>query len=377
MIFEIIQSLFFLFLPLLIIKLTNKFKPLNMLGPVVLCYIVGILLANNPFIQIDKSLSSNIFEIAVPLALPLILFQTDIKGWLKSSRSTVTSFFLVIISAFLASVIASLVFSSTVDEYWKIGGMLVGCYTGGTPNLMAIGLGLNVNSNTIVLVNAADTAVGGLYFLFTITFSKRIFSKYLPEYKSTSEKYEGTIPNPANEKYTYSIKGMAVALFISIMIASAGIGLSFILTGQLIIWIIILVISTFAIIMSLFPQIRGIKGTYEFGQYILLIFSFAIGATINIKDFFSSSTGIFPFVFLVVFLAVVIHFILCVIFKIDVDTMIITSIAGIFGPVFIGPVANSLKNKEIIIAGITSGLIGYAVGNYLGFITAMFIKLII
>jgi uncharacterized membrane protein len=46
--------------------------------------------------------------------------------------------------------------------------------------------------------------------------------------------------------------------------------------------------------------------------------------------------------------------------------MIITSTAGIFGPAFIPPVATALGNREIIFSGIATGLVGYAVANYLG-----------
>ena len=50
----------------------------------------------------------------------------------------------------------------------------------------------------------------------------------------------------------------------------------------------------------------------------------------------------------------------------DQDTLIITSTAAIFGPAFIGPVANAIGNRGIITIGIALGLIGYGIGNYLG-----------
>ena len=54
------------------------------------------------------------------------------------------------------------------------------------------------------------------------------------------------------------------------------------------------------------------------------------------------------------------------IFRIDRDTVIIASTAAIFGPAFIGPVANAIGNRDIIAMGIALGLIGYAIGNYFG-----------
>jgi len=41
-------------------------------------------------------------------------------------------------------------------------------------------------------------------------------------------------------------------------------------------------------------------------------------------------------------------------------------VAGVFGPAFIIPVAKALKNDEIILPGILCGILGYAIGNYLG-----------
>ena len=72
--------------------------------------------------------------------------------------------------------------------------------------------------------------------------------------------------------------------------------------------------------------------------------------------------------------AILLHFFLAAIFRIDRDTVIITSTAAIYGPAFIGPVANAIKNKEMIVPGITMGLLGYAIGNYIGIGIAMLLK---
>jgi uncharacterized membrane protein len=72
--------------------------------------------------------------------------------------------------------------------------------------------------------------------------------------------------------------------------------------------------------------------------------------------------------------SIILHIIPGAIFRIDTDTLIITSTAGIFGPAFIGPVANGIRNKQVIVPGITMGLLGYAIGNYLGLAVAWLSK---
>ena len=66
--------------------------------------------------------------------------------------------------------------------------------------------------------------------------------------------------------------------------------------------------------------------------------------------------------------------ILAKIFKVDADTLVITSVALINSPLFVPMIAESMKNKKVIITGITIGVIGYAVGNYLGIIISQLLK---
>ena len=52
--------------------------------------------------------------------------------------------------------------------------------------------------------------------------------------------------------------------------------------------------------------------------------------------------------------------------KLDSDSTMVTSVALINSPPFVPLVAALLNNKELIILGITIGLLGYMLGNYLG-----------
>jgi uncharacterized membrane protein len=58
--------------------------------------------------------------------------------------------------------------------------------------------------------------------------------------------------------------------------------------------------------------------------------------------------------------------ILSALLRVDADTTIITSIAAVYSPPFVPAVAAALKNKDVIVSGLATGIIGYAVGNYLG-----------
>jgi len=46
----------------------------------------------------------------------------------------------------------------------------------------------------------------------------------------------------------------------------------------------------------------------------------------------------------------------------------------VFGPAFVPTVATALKNRAIIVSGLTTGVVGYAIGNYAGIALAYLLK---
>lgn len=368
----LIQGVFLILFPWLVLKFTKAGKRLHFLSPILLCYLVGIIIANIAILPVDSALSMTVAEAAVPLAIPLVLFSTDIIKCLRLAKKTIFSFFLVIISGMVSSALGAFIFASRVEEFWQVAGMLVGVYTGGTPNLMAVAMGLGVREETIILVNTADVFMGGLYLLFLMVLAKPLLSKFLPPFQqmeeaaSTSGTEEIVLESLQFLKHKEKLKKIALALLLSFAIVGISALISLMAVGEMAIGLVILTITTLGIAGSLVQKIRTIEGTYEVGQYLLLVFSIAIGTTVNFGDMLSASPTIFLYTAFVMTGAVVLHFLLAALFRIDVDTTIITSTAGIFGPPFIPTVAGVLKNKEIIVAGLTISLVGYALGNYLG-----------
>ena len=63
-------------------------------------------------------------------------------------------------------------------------------------------------------------------------------------------------------------------------------------------------------------------------------------------------------------------------FKIDADTMVIASVTFINSPPFVPMMAAAMKNRRVLVTGLMLGTIGYAVGNYLGFLISELLKLL-
>jgi uncharacterized membrane protein len=341
----------------------------------VCCYVLGIIFANIPGIAVSSAISKMATEASVPLAIPLLLFGTHFVKWFRLAKSTVLSFVLIVVTVCFVSIVVSLFFKEDLPNYWQLAGMMVGVYTGGTPNLTAIGLAVGASESDFILMNGADLLLGALYLLFILTFGLKLIGRILPAFKFTTDNDEILDASPWDDLQLKSKVLKSILLIVSSgAILGVSLGLSQLFFGQDNVGFIILVITTLGISFSFIHKVRSFVGSYEVGQYLLLVFCVGIGTMANIEELSNGSLLYVTFLGSVMILSILIHLGLCALFKIDRDTAIITSVAGIFGPPFVGPVAQRLQNREIVVSGLTSGLVGYAIGNYLGLAVAYFVK---
>ena len=389
----ILQIAVIFILPQFFVVLSKKYKLFKFLSPIVLCYLAGILLVNTvPLLEKlnfpvfisriftwNSSFSMTISEISVPIAIALILFSADIVKWLHLARQTTKSFILVIASALIAAFISGMVFAVKVPEGWRIAGMLTGCYTGGTPNLIAIGKSLNMSAENIVLVNMCDMLCGGVYFILLTSVLVKIYRKFLPPFDVSKVKDSDESTIPALEPiFEDGLKkgwmNIAFSVAIAVFATGAAVGIAMLITGKMDTLAVILSVTTISIALSFWNRLRSTKGTAAMGQYAVYIFSIAIGGTVDLKLFFQSSPIFLAFTASVMFGALIIHFILAKIFKVDADTALITSTAGVYGPAFIAPIAEAMNNRYVVLSGLITGIFGYSVGTYLGVGIAYLIK---
>lgn len=359
--------------PAVALEIVKRNKLAGMVGPVILCYAVGLVVGNVPNSPVDMKLSQDVAEGCVPLAISLMLLSTRFMAWLKYAKRTALSFALAVVAVLLASFSVSAFFhlqEIAVDDVWKLSGMMVGVYTGGTPNLAAIGTGLGISNETFIILNACDLMLSALYLVLLLSVAQKIALKFLPSFvpQKTHDRDE-TFHYQRLQQMTPKRKiGLSLlsAFGISVGIVLASIGFSFLVDGKISAPAVILGVTTLSIGASFIKKVRFLPRTYEFGEYFLLVFCLGIGSISDFAQMIQASPQVLLYVTCVFVGTLGLHFLLSWLFRIDADTTLITSVAGIFGPAFIGPVASVLKNKDIVVSGLTTGLVGYAIANYLG-----------
>ena len=190
----IILACYVLF-PLLIIEAFKRWTVVQKIGTVVLAYAVGIIASlcgvfhfADPAIGATFSkLQSTIMSVAVPLAIPLMLFNCDFKLWTKSLPKTAWALVTGIVAVIIASISGYFIFCNHVPEIAKVTGMMAGIYTGGTMNFNALGAALNVDRSVMAIVLAFQMVITTPYIFFLLGGGYKIFRKLLP-YKDITHK---------------------------------------------------------------------------------------------------------------------------------------------------------------------------------------------
>jgi uncharacterized membrane protein len=407
-----ILTLTFLFTPILIIYLTERYRWVNKIGAIIIAYALGLILGHigilpksNEFLIEAINLGANINKdtlqewllngkisqtdilaykvynlqdilssITIPLSLPLLLFSLKIKTWFRMSGKTMLSMMLALVAVVFFIILGHSIFRNDLNESNKIAGMLVGLYTGGTPNLASLKQLLGVDTETYIMTHTYDTAVGVVYLFFIITIGKKIFRKFLLPYPTikneevydkisfTENAYQGIMRKPV-------LIGLAKVLGITTLIVGISVGLGVIFKDQFML-VVILSITTLGIISSFVPFINNTVKSFELGMYFITVFSFVIASMADVTRLINISSSLIGYITLVYVGALFTHTFLCKVFKVDSDTLMITSVALLCSPPFVPMVAGTLKNKEVIVSGLTVGIMGYAIGNYLGALIA-------
>lgn len=379
---QIISLLFYFTFPALVIFLCRKCVFLNKIGEILLLYLVGILVSNLVIFPLGlgeslKGIQDTVMSVMILLAFPMILFGCDFKNW--KLKKAVIALCIGLVSVVVVDIIGYYIFNDDKSGFAKIAGLLVGVYTGGTPNLASLKLALHVDENVYIFVHTFDMIISFVYLVFLMSFGIKVFRLFLSRRVAESQIHKEDILefNTQGSEQIYSgiftkkhFAKTLGALGLSILIMCAGMGVSLAVSGKIDdMLVLILTMTTLSIAVSFLPIVKKMEKSYDAGMYLVLVFSLIVASMVDVMSIdYLASINIIAYIAFVIFCSLVLSVILSKIFKVDADTMVITSVALINSPLFVPMIAENMKNKKVIITGVAIGVIGYAVGNYLGIV---------
>ncbi len=384
---NILTVLLFCAAPALIIFLCVKCKPLNKIGVVLLCYFFGMCIGNlgllpqaftTPAQNGGDSVLSLVQSITICLGLPLVLFSLDIRTFFKVAKKGMLCMALACVSVVAVTFVLHLLLRTQTPHSAQYAAGAVAVYTGGTVNFGAIRNALGISHNDFIIFNTYDSVVSVVYIFFLSTVGRTFFTKVFRMRPYTDETQRQTLDSSVADEsvYTYKelfnkkyIPGLAAAFALSVLIFGVSYGLNMLVSkfdASLGMTVMMLSITTLGIAFSFVPKIRNIAKSFQLGMYIIYIFCFSVAASADFKALATFNLPIFCYVFITIAAGLLLHAVLSKICRIDTDTFIITSVSAVCSPPFVPSVAAALNNNGVLISGLATGVVGYALGNYIG-----------
>ena len=380
-------GLIFLICPALLLWLTHRQAWAQKLGIIVLCYVAGLTIGNAGLVPSEAAVVQDQFvDLSIALAMPLLLFTLDIRQWRHvAGKALLSMLFATTAVVGVATALFFLLRDTSGDSASHFAAMAVGVYTGGTPNLAAIKSGLDIPDSEYLLFHSLDTVLGSFYLLLMLTVGVRLFRRLLPApiqeqsaaataaavQQFDSDDYRPLLQrdNLFNAIKPIILAALVVALALGIAHTYAQVSGSPQSAA-----VMIVALTTLGIALSLLRTVRGWVLSYKLGMYLIYVFCFVVASKASFEQLAQVDITIVAFLLGTILCSLLLHGLLCRLSGVDSDTFMVTSIAAVCSPPFVPMMARALGNPATILSGMTTGIIGYALGNYLGISLGLFLQ---
>ena len=378
-----ILTIFYLLgVPMLVMWLAKRWAWIDRVSPMTVLYLIGLAVANlvpanNGIFNVDADTNTLFSNVAVPLAIPLMLMGCNSKGWQVGKAFKV--FITGLVSVLIVTVVGFFLFQPSVHSsesyrgFAQVCAVATGIYTGGIPNMGAIKQAVGMPNQTYLYITSYDLIVTGIYLVFIVLFGKTVFRKLLPgrgvgsDERTVEVEEQGSVGGKPFDSKHYKSSLLAIVLTLVIAAVSYAVSLFVSGNGNPDMTVLILLLTTLAIAASFLPPMKRQQHSFDMGLYCVYVFCLAIATACNVREMdIAGSLPILYYLGFIIFGSLVLQFLFARMLKIDGDSVMVCSVALINSPPFVPLAAALLGNKNIVILGITVGLLGYMLGNYLG-----------
>lgn len=358
------------------IFLENRYTIVAKISGAIMALIIALLLSNFNIIPLESKVYDDVWGYVVPIAIPLLLFQCDIKKIWKESGRLAIIFLLSSVGTMLGAVVGFYLLKEYIPTLNNIAGTMTASYIGGGVNFVAVQTALNLDKQLASALIVSDNLLMVLYFFVLIIiptipfFNKHFKREYKNEIKNIDDKKELKRP--------ITLEDVAFNFTISVLIVAISFGLSDLILskdrGYLINFFAnkyILLTSITVILATVFSNFfKKLIGSQEIGTFLIYIFFAVIGIPASIKSIVVNSPLLLVFCAIMVIINMFVTFVFAKLFNFTLEEAILVSNANIGGPTTATAMAISKGWTKYIAPVMLVGTLGYVVGTYAGLILA-------
>ncbi|MBD3335511.1 MAG: DUF819 family protein [Candidatus Eisenbacteria bacterium] len=357
-----------------------RWKVFQYLPPLIWIYTLPVALSNGGVIPKSGPLYGALKEHALPIFITLMLLDVDIPAVVRVIGRGVLVMLMGTAGVVLGAPLAYLIFAEKLGPNgWQGLGALAGSWIGGTGNMAAVAGGIDTPPAELGLAVLADNLVYIVWLpllLISRAWAVRFqrFSGADPDRVARMEEAVSTLRTKSKEVEMHHVVYL-VLLGLVVSAASAWLAPLLPVVEPVLsqsTWKILLV-TTFGILLSLTPA-RRIPGSHALAMAVVYVFVASMGAQADLAGLSRA-----PWFVATAYVWIFIHGAFCLLgarlFRVDVHTAAIASAANIGGAAS-APIVAAYHRETLIPIAVLMALVGYALGNYLGVVTAQLCYLV-
>ena len=339
----------------------------QIMSGVILVIIAGLALANLRVIPFGAPLYNLVWDYAVPLAIPLLLFKADLRRLLPETGPLLLSFAVAVIGT-LAGVAVGVHLVELGPEAPKIAATLGASWIGGSMNFAAVSQALDMHDDALLSAMAAADNVGGTLFLLLLVSlpAVNILRRFIPSAIIESTPSRTNLEDEEEETaLTLNMLHLALLLFLSALCCFLGYGLASLLGiapfGVLFVTIFALLIA------NLFAkQMAALHGDFQLGMLFMYVFFGVMGAGADIIEMIGKALPIFVFTGIMAGVHLSVVLAAAKLFRLDLAEALLASNAVALGPATAAAMAASQRWRTLVTPAVMLGVLGYAMANFIG-----------
>lgn len=322
-----------------------------------------------------------VFTYLIPISIPLLLFNVQIKRIIKDSGRLLGIFLIGALGIAIGAIVAAQ-FIDLGEEGYKIAGAFVGTYTGGSVNFMAVSTTFDfVESPLFPATIAVDVGFTNVYLLVLFILpSLQFVSKFFLKDEAVVE--EIAMPVVIEKAITSEatlMEQLAMCFTISGILCTMGMLLGPILAN----WIgteinldVLIITILITLLANIAPKLLMPLAdvAFEMGMFLMYVFLAVIGAASDIYAIINAAPGILFFAIIMLTIHLIISLIGGKLLGNSIREIMIASSANVGGVSIAAPMAATFGLKKLVTPAILIGILGYVVGTFLGIGTGLFLK---
>ncbi len=373
------------------IHLEQKYKWASKVTSSVIALTGALILSNLRIIPTESPVYDSVWTYVIPIAIPLLLFECNIKKiWRESGRLLIV-FMIGAVGTFLGALIGFFALHKFIPDLGYVATIMTGSYIGGGVNFVALADAFNAPSEIVAATTIADNLLMALYFFVLLSipsmafFRKHFNHPLIDEVEASEAKLnkENSSSSSNGWKATQvTFKDIAFAFASSVIIVTVSIEIAdffariiptsnpFLAILNSLLGNMYLILTTLTMLLATYKAdfFSSIKGAQEIGMFLMIIFMVVIGTPASIPAIIKTAPLLLVFCAIVVAVNMLVLFTGAKTFNFNLEEAIIASNANVGGPATAPAMAIAKGWTSLVGPSVLVAVFGYVIGNYLGII---------